>query len=137
MNSLNALAPRDRAHKVAPRYLVYAARLVPPGILAQFFLAGLSMFQDAGVWEVHGTVGFLLLIPVAVVSVAPLLVASVRSLRWWGGILGALYVTQVAWMVAGQNTGSGMLQAMHVFNAGLLLLAALVIVAKLEKSHTG
>lgn len=137
MSSQDALAPRDRAHKVAPRYLIYAARFVPLGILVQFFLVGLSMFQDAGVWEMHGTVGFLLLIPVAVVSAAPLLVASVRPLRWWGGILGALYAMQVAWIVAGQNTGSGMLQAMHVFNAGLLLLAALVIVAKLEKSHTG
>lgn len=88
-------------------------------------------------WGMHAMAGFLLLLPIAIVSLTPLALAKVRPLRWWGGILGALYIMQVAWIVAGQSTGSGLLQAMHVLNGGLLLAASLVIVAKLEKNRAG
>lgn len=127
----------ERNSRFTPRYYVYAARLIPVGILMQFFLAGLSLFQDAKMWEVHATVGLLLLLPVAIVSLTPFALARVRPLRWWSGILGALYIMQIAWIVAGQSTGSGLLQAMHVLNGGLFLAAALVIVAKLEKIRAG
>ena len=130
-------APFEKPRRFAPRYYVYSARFVPLGILAQFFLAGLSLFQNPIMWGAHATAGFLLLLPVAIVSLTPLALATIRPLRWWSGILGALYIMQIAWIVAGQSTGSGLLKAMHVLNGGLLLATALVIVAKLEKSRAG
>jgi hypothetical protein len=40
-----------------------------------------------------------------------------------------LYIVSIALVVTGEELGCGLLQALHVFNAGLLLVAALVIVA--------
>lgn len=128
---------RDRSAKRAPRWFALAAWSIPPGILAQFLLAGLSLFHDAAIWQWHMALGFLILIPTASVLAGALTSQSVRPLRWWAMALAALYGLQIVWIVAGQSTGSGILQGLHAFNAGLLLTAALVIVAKIERSHSG
>ncbi|QCI67113.1 DUF6220 domain-containing protein [Phreatobacter stygius] len=128
---------RDRSAKVAPRYVVYAIAMIPPIILAQFLLAGLALFQSATIWGLHGGLGFLLMIPIVTVWIATLTTASIRPLRWWALVQVILYALQIIWIVAGQATGSGILQALHPFNAGLLLTAALVLVAKVHRSHAG
>lgn len=127
----------DRAARIAPRYFVHAARTIPLLILAQFLLAGLSLFHDAAIWEWHGIVGSLLIIPIVVILAGALATARVRPLRWWAIAVAVLYVLQIVFIVAGQNIGSGVLQALHPFNAGLLLAASLVVVAKIERSHSG
>jgi hypothetical protein len=130
-------AARDHSARIAPRYFVHAGRAVPVLALAQFFTAGLSLFQDASYWEWHAGLGFLVAVPVLALLISTLTVRSVRPLRWWAGGLALLYILQVVYIVAGQNSGSGFLQAMHPFNGALLLVAALVIVAKVERSHRG
>lgn len=113
-----------------PRSIVYTAHSIPAAILAQFFLAGLALFQDTAVWAWHAALGFLLLVPIAVVLLASFTVARVRPLRWWSIALVTLYCLQVLWIIVGQGSGSGILQALHPFNAGLLLAASLVLVDK-------
>ena len=137
MSVQQAFEPQGRAARAAPRWFVAAAASVPLGILGQFLLAGLSLFVDAGTWEMHGALGSSLLLPIAAVAVGPRIKREIRPLRHWGGALAALYVLQVAFIIAAENLGSGLSQALHVFNAGLLLISALVIVAKIEHSHRG
>ncbi|WEX07861.1 DUF6220 domain-containing protein [Chelativorans sp. AA-79] len=127
----------DRSHRIAPRHFAHAARLVPVLLFAQFFTAGLSLFQDAAFWEWHAVLGALAAVPILALFISTLIVRSVRPLRWWVGCLVLLYLLQIVYIVAGQNSGSGVLQAMHPFNGSLLLAAALVIVAKVERSHKG
>lgn len=94
------------------------------------------MFLDAAIWEWHGALGYVLLIPIATVLIASRKQASVRPLRWWATIVAALYGLQIVWIITGQSAGSGVLQALHPFNAGLLLTAALVLVAKIEAKRS-
>lgn len=129
------LAPRSRSARLAPRWFALSAAVVPIGILGQFLLAGMSLFVDAANWSLHGALGSLLVLPIGVVAVAPLFRRQVRALRHWGGALGILYLLQIALIVSAESFGSGLLQALHVFNAGLLLVAALVVVAKVERDH--
>ncbi|YBV94928.1 DUF6220 domain-containing protein (plasmid) [Phyllobacteriaceae bacterium JZ32] len=129
------LTARDRSHRIAPRHFVLSARLLPILMLAQFFTAGLSLFQNAAFWEWHAAIGALTAVPILALFISTLLVRSVRALRWWAGCLALLYVLQIVYIVAGQSTGSGLLQAMHPFNGALLLATALVIIAKIERTH--
>jgi hypothetical protein len=41
---------RAKPRRTVPVWYLQAARAVPAGILAQYLLAGLSLFQDAGFW---------------------------------------------------------------------------------------
>jgi hypothetical protein len=120
----------DRAGRAAPGWFVLAARLVPSGITGQFLLAGLGLFVDAELWGLHGMLGSALVLAIGVTSVAPFIRSDIRPLRHWGAVLGIF-------IAAAEGPGSGLLRALHVFNAGLLLVAASVIVAKIEHSHRG
>lgn len=127
----------DRAGRVAPGWFVLAARLVPSGITGQFLLAGLGLFVDAELWGLHGMLGSALVLAIGATSVAPFIRSDIRPLRHWGAVLGILYILQIGFIAAAEGSGSGLLRALHVFNAGLLLVAASVIVAKIEHSHRG
>lgn len=125
----------DHTQRMAPGWFVLAARLVPVGIVGQFLLAGLSLFVDAEIWGVHGMLGTALVFAIGVTAIAPFARSDIRPLRHWGAALGFLYILQIAFIATAENFSSGLLQALHVFNAGLLLVAASVIVAKIERSH--
>ena len=124
-----------KPRRVVPPWFLHAARFVPASILAQYLLAGLSLFQDGMFWAWHGALGGLIAVPIAGMAVAAWLGTAVRRLRWWAGLLVLLYGLQIVLMVAGQSLGSGLLQALHPFNGGLMLVASLVIVAKAERSR--
>ncbi|MGO4833316.1 DUF6220 domain-containing protein [Rhizobiaceae sp. 2RAB30] len=110
---------------------------VPAGIVGQFLLAGLSLFVDAEIWGLHGILGTALVLAIGVIAIAPYTRSDIRPLRHWSTVLGFLYIVQIAFIATAGSYGSGLLRALHVFNAGLLLVAAAVIVAKIERSHRG
>lgn len=125
--------PRN-AEREAPRAVVVSAWTLVAAIPLQFLLAGLMLFHDPAMRIGHVALGFLLLVPVAYLTVAPWLRRSVRPLRWWTGLVAGLTVVQV---VLGAGGGRGWPMAAHVFNAALVLIAALVVAAKIERSHRG
>lgn len=96
---------------------------LPVLILTQFLLAGLALFPGGTGWSAHGGLGALLLAPILVLFLA-------RPLRGWALLLALLYGLQIALIVLGQDSGSVMLMALHPFNAGLLLAAALMVAMK-------
>lgn len=121
-----------RSAKIAPRWFVLSAATVPLGILCQFMLAGRSLFVDLRFQGMHQALGFLLAVPIGVVATAPFLRNDVKALHHWACLLGALYLLQIVLAAA----GSGLAQAAHVLNAGLLLVVALIIIAKIARSHS-
>ncbi len=124
-----------KPRRVVPPWFLHAARSVPAGILAQYLLAGLALFQDGMFWAWHGGLGGLIVVPIAAMVVAAWVGEQTRPLRWWASLLVLLYGLQIVLIVAGQNLGSGLLQALHPFNGGLMLVASLVIVAKVERNR--
>lgn len=135
MSAINATV--DRLQRAAPSWFVFAARLVPAGIAGQFLLAGLGLFVDAEIWGLHGMLGMALVLAIGVTAIAPFARSAIRPLRHWGAVLGFLYILQIALIAMSESYGSGPPRALHVFNAGLLLVTAAVIVAKIERSHRG
>jgi hypothetical protein len=133
MSVQDTASSNERPAKTAPRWFVLSAATVPPGILGQFMLAGLSLFVEARFQGMHESLGFLLAVPIGIVATAPFLRRDVKALRHWAGLLGILYLLQIVLAAS----GSGLAQAVHVLNAGLLLVAALVIIAKIVRSHSG
>lgn len=125
------------SEKIAPNPFKLAAISLPLLMLCQLLLAGLGLFQQPAWWDAHASLGMLLIVPVGWILIASWWQQPVRALRWWASLMALLYLLQVLTMAIGQETGLGWLQALHPFNAGLLLLTALVLVAKIMRSHSG
>lgn len=123
-----------RAERKAPKAVVVSAWTLVAAIPLQFLFAGLMLFHDPALRIGHVALGFMVLIPVAVLAAAPWLRRSVRPLRWWTGMLAALTLVQV---VLGAGGGGGWPKAAHVFNAAFILIAALVVAVKIDRSHRG
>ncbi|WP_432348086.1 hypothetical protein WMC41_10665 [Shinella yambaruensis] len=64
-------------------------------------------------------------------------IARKAAARRWAGLAALLHVPQAVPFVAVQNLGSGMLRALHPFNGGPMLAAALVVLAKAEQRPGG
>lgn len=123
-----------RAARVAPKVVVVSAWTLVAALPLQFLLGGLMLFHDPALRIGHVALGFLVMVPVAILAAAPWLRRSVRPLRWWTGLVALLTVVQV---ILGAGGGGGWPKAAHVFNAALILMAALVVAAKIERSHRG
>lgn len=102
------------------------------GLFGQFVLAGLSLFTDAALWEAHVGLGFLLMLPIGAQLIATQGYPQHRPLRWWASITAILYGAQIVLIVIGED-GPGLFKALHVANAPLLLLAAFVLAAKIQR----
>jgi hypothetical protein len=111
-------------------FVTSLAWFVPGAILAQFLLAGLSLFYDTQLWVAHAILGSALALPIGVIAVRTLASSGASRLSMWACAQVAIYLAQVALIVVGQNTGSGVLQAFHAFNGSLLLLVSFVIAQK-------
>ncbi|MDP3415255.1 DUF6220 domain-containing protein [Falsiroseomonas sp.] len=110
--------------------VLIAAFITPVLILAQFLLAGLALFPGGTDWSAHKALGVMLLLPI-------LILVLDRSLRRRALLVALLYVLQIMWIVLGQKLNSALLQALHPFNAGLLLTAALLLAAQVARSPRG
>ncbi|NYI30320.1 DUF6220 domain-containing protein [Sulfitobacter geojensis] len=110
-----------------PALFVWSARLLPVALAAQFFLAGQSLFADLP-WSIHGTVGGLAGVPIVVIATMAFAIGYLRGFAWWA--LGALALYGVQITLA---AGSATMLALHPFNASLLLITALVLLAKIER----
>lgn len=98
--------------------LLILAGLFTLGALTQFFLVGLSMFEDGTRWQDHKNLGHILgLLPYL------LWIPAVLGKAGRGVVLGALmlfvlFMAQYAFI----NVDSGTMRALHPLNGTLLLL---------------
>lgn len=112
-----------------PRWFAVAARILPLGILVQFLSAGASLFGDGALWRLHASFGGALFLSAAALLVGALFIARLRGFGWWAGLVVLLYLIQVALAARGAPA----LLSLHPFNGALLLVASLVLVAKVER----
>jgi hypothetical protein len=112
-------------------FLTSLAWFIPGAILTQFLLAGLSLFHDRQLWAVHAILGSALAFPIGGIALKTIVSSYAPHLRVWALVQVGGYVGQVFLIIVGQNTGSGVLQALHTFNGGLLLLASFAIAQKI------
>ncbi len=103
--------------KTAPTWFVVAAWSVP-ALLATDYL-GLDL-------------GYLAMVPVVAMLIATLSQASVRALRWWVGAMTALIALPMAF---DGDTGAGYFTDMHPINLALFVVAAVVVLVKVHRSH--
>ena len=111
-----------------PFWFTASGWLVPAGILTQFLLAGQALFGGSDIGT-HAMLGSLLALPVLTLLLGALLVGRLRGFGWWAGILAVL--TLVQFVLAGGD-GSPLL-AYHPVNGALVLVASLVLLAKIER----
>jgi NAD/NADP transhydrogenase beta subunit len=111
-------------------FIALLAWCAPGAILTQFLLAGLSLFHDTRLWAAHAVLGSALALPIGGVAFKAFVSSDAPHLRGWALVQVGIYVAQVVLIIVGQDTGSGVLQALHAFNGGLLLLVSFVIAQK-------
>ena len=99
------------------RLFVLISTSVPALIFVQVVLAGLSLYYDGSLLEVHKALGMLIALPIISMMVLALHDGELRVNLSRTLILLVLYCVQVALMVIGRETGSGFLPALHVPNA--------------------
>lgn len=116
-----------------PGWVIWTAWVVMIGLLGQFLLAGLALFTVFAGWGAHRALGVALLLPILAVLVTSFWTQAARPLRWWGLVLAGFYLVQVT-LAAVALEG---LKALHVFNAPLVLLAAMALLVKIERHHRG
>jgi hypothetical protein len=112
-----------------PLWFTLSARVLPPGLLAQFLSAGTALFRDGEMWRLHEAVGWSLSLPALALVGGALLLRRLRGFGWWAGLTCALYLTQVA-LAAEENL---LPLSFHPFNGALLLTASLILLAKVER----
>ncbi|MDH0123892.1 DUF6220 domain-containing protein [Brucella intermedia GD04153] len=119
-------------HLGTPLWFVLSARLLPLGIVSQFLSAGAALFIGAWDWQIHKAIGGALSLPIVVLCAGVLFIPRLRGFNWWAGLVFTLYIVQFA-LAAGANS---LPLAFHPFNGTLLLMASLVLLAKLERRLT-
>ena len=98
--------------------LLILAGLFTLGALTQFFLVGLSMFEDGSRWEDHKTLGHILGLLPYVIWLPALLGRAGRGVILGALMLYVLFMAQYAFI----NGGTGTMRALHPLNGTFLLL---------------
>ena len=112
------------------------AWFIPGAVLTQFMLAGLSLFHDTQLWAAHAILGSALALPIGTVAFKVFVSSDAPHLRGWALVQVGIYVGQVVLIIVGQNIGTSILQAFHVFNGSLLLLVSCLVAQKVVSTAT-
>lgn len=112
-----------------PRLFIWAARVLPIVLLAQFYIAGQALFAGA-TWDLHIAFGGLAALPILIMFGYALAIERLRGFGWWAGVLTMLYIVQVVLAAAGDSW----LQ-FHPLNAALMLTVSLVFAYKVARRN--
>lgn len=98
--------------------LVVLAALFTAGALGQFFLVGLSMFEDGARWNDHKTMGHILGLLPYVMWIPAVLGKAGPRVVFGTLLLFVLFMAQYAFI----NIDSGIAKAFHPLNGSILLV---------------
>ena len=101
--------------KRAPGYVTVSAWAVPVLMVGQFALVAA--------------------LPVALITYAAIKDRRVRALRWWAAALAALYATPLVFWLVRADGAESLSKDIHPAFVALVSAAALVILAKIYRSH--
>ena len=110
-NSANS----DRKDRKAPRYVAWSAYAVPVLILTGF--------------------GLVTTLPIVLMSYGVLRDIRVKALRWWVGLTAGLFAIPFAGWLFRADPEARLSSMLHPVMAGAIVVASLVVIAKLIKSH--
>ncbi|MGB3336281.1 MAG: hypothetical protein WBA73_03785 [Devosia sp.] len=106
-----------KAAKKAPHYFAWSAYAVPVLILTGF--------------------GLVTTLPIVLLSYGVIRDGRVRALRWWVALTTGLFaIPFVGWLFRADPEAS-LSSMLHPTMAGAIVLSALVLIAKIIKSHRG
>lgn len=112
-----------------PLWFVLSTRALPLSLLGQFLSAGLALFSDWGLWDIHRGTGAVVGTMVTLLAVGTVRVQRLRGFGWWARSVALLYIVQAA-LAAGNAPP---LLALHPVNGALLLAASTVLATKVER----
>lgn len=98
--------------------LLILAVLFTAGALAQFFLVGISMFEDGARWNDHKTLGHILGLLPYVMWLPALLGRAGKNVVFGTLMLFVLFMAQYAFI----NVDSGYAKALHPVNGTVMLM---------------
>lgn len=99
------------------------ALILPALIMVQVYLAGLALFHDRVLWEIHAAAGGALALPILALLLMSWRSRALRAQRWPIALLAALYVLQFAFIMA----DGGWAKALHPANAAAITAVAVLI----------
>lgn len=106
-----------KAGKAAPRYFTWSAYVVPMLILTGF--------------------GLVATLPIVLMTYGVLRDIRVKALRWWVGLTAGLFAIPFAGWLFRNDPEASLSSMLHPVMAGAIVLASLVVIAKLIQSHRG
>lgn len=112
---LTLAAPRR--DKVAPAYVVYSAWAVPVLVLGQFAL--------------------LAAVPVAMLAFGAVKEPRVCALRWWTGLLAALYAIPLIFWLVRDDGAQSLSKDIHPAFSGIIVATSIVLLVKIYRSRKG
>ncbi|MBP1844699.1 putative membrane protein [Rhizobium petrolearium] len=101
------------------------ALILPVLIGGQVFLAGLAMFSNASLWELHGAMGGALGLPILGMVGLAFLRSGLRAYRTSVLLIFVLYCLQFVFVIAGE--GIGVVQALHPTNAVAITVVSVLL----------
>lgn len=101
----------------APRYVQIAAWSIPVLVLTQFSMVAVA--------------------PVAVLTVAALVDSRVRHLRWWVGLVTAVYAVPLATWAVRPDPAQSLSKDMHPAFLVLIPLAAVLLLVAIYRRRSG
>jgi hypothetical protein len=123
MADLNTTHDRSGLVTGARWALAILALLFTAGAFGQFFLVGLSMFDDASRWQNHKTLGHMIGLLPYVMWIPAVLGRVGRDLVLHTLMLFILYMAQYGFI----NADSSIANALHPLNGSLLLVLGVMI----------
>ncbi|HEV2518432.1 MAG TPA: hypothetical protein VGV07_24510 [Devosia sp.] len=109
--------PKDRSHKLAPRYVTWSAIVAPVLVLTGW--------------------AFIAAVPIALMTWGTWTDKRVRALRWWSGLTALLYAIPLVQYLLRSNPEASMSSMLHPAMGIAIALSAGVVVLKIVKSHRG
>jgi preprotein translocase subunit Sec61beta len=110
-------SPRDKSHKLAPRYVTYSAIAVPVMVLT-----GWAFFAS---------------IPVALMTWGAWTDRRIRALRWWAGLTAVLYAIPFVQYLVRADAELSMSDMLHPLMGAAIAVPAVVVILKIFRSHRG
>lgn len=116
-----------------PKIFQVLAVVLPALIGGQVFLAGLAIFSDGSLWDMHGAAGGMLALPILAMVGLAFLRPSLSRYRVSVLMLLGFYCLQLVFVIAGE--GIGFVQALHPANAIAITVVSVLLArsAWLEK----
>jgi len=108
-----------------PKIFQVLAVVLPALIGGQVFLAGLAIFSDGSLWDMHGAAGGMLALPIFAMVGLAFMWPALSRYRVSVLMLLGFYCLQLVFVIAGERIG--FVQALHPANAIAMTVVSVLL----------